>query len=31
MEYTLTRYIKLETLYSNQSKTGMGVGVEKDY
>ncbi|MGD9403392.1 MAG: translocation/assembly module TamB domain-containing protein, partial [bacterium] len=31
MEYTLNRFIKLETLYSNQSKTGLGVSVEKDY
>jgi hypothetical protein len=31
MEYMLTRYIKLETLYSNQSKTGLGLGVEKNY
>ncbi len=31
MEYMLTRYVKLETLYGNQSRTGVGVGVEKDY
>jgi hypothetical protein len=31
LEYMLTRYIKLETLYSNQSKTGLGLSVEKNY
>ena len=31
MEYLLSRYVKLETLYSNQSKTGIGLSVEKDY
>jgi autotransporter translocation and assembly factor TamB len=31
MEYLLSRYVKLETLYSNQSKTGVGISVEKDY
>ena len=31
MEYMLTRYIMLETLYSNQSKTGIGLSIEKNY
>lgn len=31
LEYMLTRYVKLETLYSNQNRSGVGISAEKDY
>lgn len=31
LEYMLTRYMKLETLYSNQNRTGVGISAEKNY